>query len=165
MRFSEVESNKEKYMALLVDADPSEAMVRTYLEEGTMIRLEDEGETACLAIVKKVGPDTLELMNLVTVPEKRRRGYAAAMMRYLNTRFAPHFTYLTVGTAATRVAFYKKQGFMVTHTVPDFFPAHYPEPVMDRGVLCVEKIYLRKVLHNSGLVRMVPRVLQKGGAK
>ena len=63
MEIKKVETDKKRYMGLLLLADEQEDMVDRYLERGTMYVLEDEGVKA-ECVVTDEGDGILELKNL-----------------------------------------------------------------------------------------------------
>ena len=75
--------NKEQYMDLLLEADPSKNMVNKYLKNGELFVLTNKEEVACIAVVTRVNEDTCELNNIVTVEKHRGQGYGKKMLKYL----------------------------------------------------------------------------------
>jgi ribosomal protein S18 acetylase RimI-like enzyme len=147
-RIERIERDKKRFLDLLLDADPYEPMLDRYLETGEMFVM-FEGETAvCEAVIHHRAEDgEIELKNLATAPAYRRKGYARQMIDALARRCSEQYRYLYVGTSNPAV--YQAMGFEYAYTEPDFFTKHYPEPIVDEGVLCVDMIYLRRALNGT----------------
>lgn len=58
--------NKEKYLDLLFEADPSKEMINKYLSNGELFVLTYNEEPVCIAVTIKKDNDTIELKNIVT---------------------------------------------------------------------------------------------------
>ena len=147
MRFREVTENKKDYLALLLLADEQEDMIDRYLDGGRMYVLDDDG-VKCECVITDEGDGVLEIKNIATVPEHQGKGYARAMLRYIEDNYKGHYSVLQVGTGDSplTVPFYEKCGFVRSHTVQGFFTANYSHPIFEGGVQLVDMVYLRKPL-------------------
>ena len=103
--------NKEQYMDLLLEADPSENMINEYLKDGDLFVLTYENEIVCVAVVTKVDDNTCELKNIATKEEYRNKGYAKKMLKYLCDNYKQKYNKMLVGTTENNIPFYVKQGF------------------------------------------------------
>lgn len=134
MEMRRITTGREKYMPLLLLADPSEYMVRQYLDRGEMYALMIRGEAACVAIAAPAEEGVCELYNLATAPGFRHKGYASRMIRHLIQNCTGVYTALQVGTSADLIPFYEQFGFRHTGTRPDFFlNEHYDPTLFDEG--------------------------------
>ena len=139
--------NKEKYMDLLLKADPSEDMVNEYLKDGEMFVLTYKGEVVCVSVVSKIDENTCELKNLVTKKEYRSRGYAGKMIKYLFDNCKQKYKKMIVGTAEPAIAFYVKHGFeRYEKTIKNFFIDNYKEEIIDGDFKCADIHYYSKDL-------------------
>ena len=147
MDIREVTENKKKYLSLLLLADEQEDMIDRYLERGRMFVLDDDG-VKCECVITDEGDGVLEIKNIATVPEYQGKGYARAMIRYIEDNYKGHYSVLQVGTGDSplTVPFYEKCGFVRSHTVQGFFTANYSHPIFEGGVQLVDMVYLRKPL-------------------
>ena len=147
MDIKEVTENKKKYLSLLLLADEQEDMIDRYLESGRMFVLDDDG-VKCECVITDEGDGVLEIKNIATVPEHQGKGYARAMLRYIEDNYKGHYSVLQVGTGDSplTVPFYEKCGFVRSHTVQGFFTANYSHPIFEGGVQLVDMVYLRKPL-------------------
>lgn len=147
MDIKEVTENKKEYLSLLLLADEQEDMIDRYLERGRMFVLDDDG-VKCECVITDEGDGVLEIKNIATVPEHQGKGYARAMLRYIEDNYKGHYSVLQVGTGDSplTVPFYEKCGFVRWHTVQGFFTANYSHPIFEGGVQLVDMVYLRKPL-------------------
>ena len=154
MQIIKVTSNKKQYLPLLLLADEEEAMIDRYLERGTMYVLEDGGVKA-ECVVTDEGNGVLELKNiaveiksLATLPQFQRRGYAKALINFIEAKYKGRFKILQAGTgdSPATVPFYQKLGFVRSHIIKNFFADNYSHPIYDGGVLLKDMVYLRKQL-------------------
>ena len=145
MKIVEIRENKKEYLELLLLADEQESMVDRYLDRGSMYALFEDGVRA-VCVVTDEGGGILELKNLAVCPEYQRKGYGAAMVRFLEERYRGQYGILQVGTGDSplTVPFYEACGFRRSHTVKNFFTEHYDHPIYEAGVLLKDMVYLRK---------------------
>ena len=139
--------NKEQYMSLLLETDPSEKLVRQYLVDGDLFILTYKNEVACVAIVTKVDNDTCELKNIATEEKYRGKGYAKKMLKYLCDNYKQKYNKMLVGTTENNIPFYVKQGFdKYEKTIKNFFIDNYEEEIKDGELVCTDMIYYSKKL-------------------
>ena len=139
--------NKEQYMSLLLEADPSEKLVRQYLVGGDLFVLTYKNEVACVAVVTKVDDDTCELKNIATKEKYRGKGYAKKMLKYLCDNYKQKYNKMLVGTTENNIPFYVKQGFdKYEKTIKNFFIDNYEEEIKDGELVCTDMIYYSKKL-------------------
>ncbi|MBO5004857.1 MAG: epoxyqueuosine reductase QueH, partial [Clostridia bacterium] len=68
--------NKEDYIDIFLEADPSKDMIHKYLNDSDVYALKKEDEIICIAAILPISRKTLELKNIVTKEEYRGKGYA-----------------------------------------------------------------------------------------
>ena len=147
MGIKKVETDKKRYLDLLLLADEQEDMVDRYLERGTMYVLEDDGIRA-ECVVTDEGDGILELKNIAVDPDFQGRGYGKAMVNFLVRTYRGQYTVLQVGTGDSpfTVPFYESCGFRRHHLVRNFFTVYYDHPIYDCGVQLVDMVYLQREL-------------------
>lgn len=139
--------NKENYMDLLLEADPSEKAVRKYLEQSEVYGLKMGDVIISLAVILKIDSKTLELKNLVTKKEYRNKGYAKKLLKSLCGNYKQNFDKMLVGTTENNIPFYVKQGFdKYEKTIKNFFIDNYNEEIWDGNLHCTDLIYYAKDL-------------------
>ena len=147
MEIKRVETDKKRYLDLLLLADEQEDMVDRYLERGTMYVLEDGGVKA-ECVVTDEGDGILELKNIAVAPDFQGRGYGKAMVAFLVQTYTEQHTVLQVGTgdSSSTIPFYESCGFRRHHLVKNFFTDYYDHPIYECGVQLVDMVYLKKEL-------------------
>ena len=147
MEIRKVETDKKRYLDLLLLADEQEDMVDRYLERGTMYVLEDGGVKA-ECVVTDEGDGILELKNIAVAPDFQGRGYGKAMVAFLVQTYTEQHTVLQVGTgdSSSTIPFYESCGFRRHHLVKNFFTDHYDHPIYEGGVQLVDMVYLQREL-------------------
>ena len=152
MEIRKVETNKKRYLDLLLLADEQEDMIDRYLERGTMYVLEDEGVRAeCVVTDERDG--ILELKNIAVKPAAQGKGYGKAIVDFLVRTYTGQYAVLQVGTgdSPSTIPFYEACGFRRHHLVKNFFTDHYDHPIYEGGVQLVDMVYLQRELLGSGV--------------
>ena len=76
------DSDKTKYMELLLIADEQVHMIEKYLYRGDMFALcDDDVRAICVVTQEQAG--RYELKNIVTVPEHQRKGYGQKLIAFI----------------------------------------------------------------------------------
>ena len=147
MRIQAVDTQKEKYLPLLLVADEQREMIERYLARGTLYVLQD-GAVKCVCVVTDEGGGVLEIKNIAVVPQAQRRGYGTAMIAFLCKTYAGRYRVLQVGTGDSpmTIPFYEACGFTRHHIREDFFVKHYDYPIYECGVQLKDMIVLRRLL-------------------
>ena len=133
MEIRKVETDKKRYLDLLLLADEQEDMVDRYLERGTMYVLEDGGVKA-ECVVTDEGDGILELKNIAVAPDFQGRGYGKAMVAFLVQTYTEQHTVLQVGTgdSSSTIPFYESCGFRRHHLVKKFFRSRFSAAASSR---------------------------------
>ena len=147
MEIRKVETDKKRYLKLLLLADEQENMVDRYLERGTMYVMEDDGVRA-ECVVTDEGNGILELKNIAVEPAFQGRGYGKAMVDFLVRTYTGRYTVLQVGTgdSPSTIPFYESCGFRRHHLVKNFFIDYYDHPIYECGVQLMDMVYLQREL-------------------
>lgn len=140
-----IQEGKRRYLPLLLEADPCEAMIERYLDRGTLYVLEDGGRPLAAAVMVALDDGRCELKNIATDPAARGRGLASLLLARLFQDWRGHGEML-VGTTAPMLPFYRRFGFAESHVAAGFFVDNYPEPIYEDGVRCVDMLYLKRSL-------------------
>ena len=142
-----IDSDKTKYMELLLIADEQVSMIDKYLYRGEMFALCDDGVKA-LCVVTKEQSGVYEIKNIVTVPEYQRKGYGQHLISYIADYYKEYGGELYVGTGDSpmTLCFYEKCGFAKSHIVKNFFVDNYDHPMFEDGKQLVDMIYLKRTL-------------------
>ena len=148
MEIRKVETDKKRYLDLLLLADEQEDMVDRYLERGTMYVLEDNGVKAECVVIDE-GNGILELKNIAVEPAFQGKGYGKAIVDFLVRTYTGQYVVLQVGTgdSPSTIPFYETCGFCRHHVVKNFFTDHYDHPIFEGGVQLRDMVYFRHPLH------------------
>ena len=139
--------NKEAYMDMLLEADPSKASIMKYLNDSDVYGLQLNDEIISLAVILHIDNKTLELKNLVTKKEYRNKGYAKRLLRHLCGNYKQKYDKMIVGTTENNIPFYVKQGFdKYEKTLKNYFIDNYDEEIKDGNLISTDMIYYAKDL-------------------
>ena len=150
MEIKKVVDNKEKYMKLLLEADPDENVVAHYIDDGEMYGMFDEDEIVCEVIVTKVDDDVCGLKNIATFEPYRGQGYASDIIKYVFDVYKSKYKRMIVGTTENMIPFYVLNGFTRYYkTVKNFFIDNYNEDIWDGDLQCIDMYYYSKEFTNN----------------
>ena len=139
--------NKEDYIDLLLEADPSKDMIHKYLNDSDVYALKKGDELISIAVILHIDRKTLELKNIVTTEKYRNKGYAKTLLKSLCGNYKQKYDRMLVGTTENNIPFYVKQGFdKYEKTIKNFFIDNYKEEVKDGDLVCTDLIYYSKDL-------------------
>lgn len=139
--------NKEDYIDLLLEADPSKDMIHKYLNDSDVYALKKEDELISIAVILHIDRKTLELKNIVTKENYRNKGYAKILLKSLCGNYKQKYDRMLVGTTENNIPFYVKQGFdKYEKTIKNFFIDNYKEKIKDGELTCTDLIYYSKDL-------------------
>jgi GNAT superfamily N-acetyltransferase len=141
-----VNSERKRFIALLLEGDEQEDMIDRYLERGDMYVMKREGETVCVCVVTDEGGGVLEIKNIATAAHCRGKGYGRAMINFLLERYRGSFSVMRVGTGDSplTVPFYEKCGFKRDFVVKNFFTDNYDHPIIEGGVQLKDMVYFTR---------------------
>ena len=139
--------NKEDYIDLLLEADPSKDMIHKYLNDSDVYALKKEDELISIAVILHINRKTLELKNIVTKENYRNKGYAKTLLKSLCGNYKQKYDRILVGTTENNIPFYVKLGFdKYEKTIKNFFIDNYDEEIKDGDLICTDLIYYSKDL-------------------
>lgn len=141
-----ISAGKEAYLPLLLEADPSEAMIEEYLGSGELYVLLANGQTAGAAVIAQREDGEMELKNLVVAEAYRGRGYGKKLVQHMIKLCSTRTDSLYVGTSPANVPFYEALGFVKAYVEKDFFTDNYPEAIIENGKALDDMIYLERKL-------------------
>ena len=146
-----VTENKKSFLPLLLLGDESESQIDKYLDRGELFVLydgDDYSAAKCLFVVTDEGGGTLEIQNLATDEQFQRRGYASQLVEFIADHYIGRYDRIILGTGDVPriLAFYKRRGFEETHRFPNYFTEHYDHPIIEDGVLLIDKVYMERNL-------------------
>jgi ribosomal protein S18 acetylase RimI-like enzyme len=138
--------SRERFLDLLLLANPSEEMVLKYLEVGYLFVLFEGDEAYGVIHLAPQEGNVIEIKNLAVKQEAQGLGYGKKLVQHARA-FCKQRGYdkIIVGTgnsSINNVAFYQKVGFRFLSILRDFFTAHYDEPIFENGIQCRDMLLL-----------------------
>ncbi len=152
IRIENKNNEKEKYLELLLIADPSVEMIMKYLPNSDLYVMFENDLPVCATAVL-VEETTAEVKNICTAPEHQQKGYGKRMMQHIIQQYADSYE-IILGTGGTgipgkeffQVKFYRDCGFKEYKIIKNFFVDNYPEPIIEEdGNQCVDMVYMKYV--------------------
>ena len=124
-------------------------MINNYLRDGELFVLTYKETIACVAVVKKIDDETIELKNIVTKEEYRGQGLGKKMIKYLSDNYKQKYKKMLVGTSENNIPFYVKQGFdKYEKTIKNYFVDNYEKEIWDGNLQCSDIYYYYNQLDN-----------------
>ncbi len=144
MEIKKIIENKGLFMNLLLLGDEQESMIHKYLERGELFALYDTAlKTVC--VVTQEDTNTCEIKNIATYEKEQEKGYGSLMIKHIIEYYKDKCDTLLLGTGEDDkiLSFYKKHGFVYSHTVKDFFIDNYDHEMFENGKQLKDMIYLK----------------------
>ncbi|CAA0110302.1 putative N-acetyltransferase YvbK [BD1-7 clade bacterium] len=137
MKYYEATSN-EIPMSLLLEADPSESSVNSYLSNSLCFVAKDENDkTVGACVLKETGKDVIELFNISVGPNSQSKGIGSGLLQYVIKQVKiKNYQRMELGTGTFgyQLTFYQRLGFRVETVLKDYFIKNYPEPIFENGI-------------------------------
>ena len=144
-----IQTDKKRFLSLLLLADEQESMIDRYLMRGTMY-VAYEGEDALgVAVFVRQSQELYELKNFAVAPPYQGKGIGKQMLMELCDKCRERGAHtLKIGTGETpkTLGFYQACGFTECGREKDLFTRNYDHPIMEDGILLKDMIYLCKEL-------------------
>ena len=138
MELQKIESGKEEYMDILLLADPCTGMIGRYLSDGELYIYRHGAVTTAAAVLYPLEDGGCELKNIAVIEPLQGKGIGTRVVKQLMRIASEKYTYMLVGTTSQTEGFYLSLDFRYSHTIPNFFTDHYPEPILENGIPCVD---------------------------
>jgi ribosomal protein S18 acetylase RimI-like enzyme len=130
-----VRGERERFVPWLLEADESEPILRSYLDDGELYEVRGDHRAIGVCLLLSAG-DEMEIKNIALDETARGRGNGrAAISEIAGLARSRGMRRLLVGTADTSagtIAFYRRVGFHEAGIRHGFFDG-YPEPVVEDG--------------------------------
>ena len=144
---SKLNSNMDAPMDLLLLADPSEKLVKSYLDKGICYTAEMDGETVGVVLIMETKPQTIEVMNIAVKEEFQNKGIGKKLLLFvINEIKKGDAKTIEIGTGnpgVVQMLLYQKCGFRIVDIDFDFFRRNYPEKIYANGIECRDMIRMR----------------------
>lgn len=147
INISKLNSKTDAPMDLLLLADPSEKLVKSYLDKGICYTAEIDGETVGVVLVMETKAFTMEVMNLAVKEEFQNNGIGKQLLLYVIEEIKKGDTKtIEIGTGnpgVIQMLLYQKCGFRIVDIDFDFFRRTHPERIYVNGIECRDMIRMR----------------------
>lgn len=133
-------------MDLLLEADPSEELVREYCESGCVYEAMVDDVLVGVYVLLPLSDTVMEIKNIAIAETMRGRGCGKKLILHaLAEAKRLGFAAVEIGTGNSSVdqlMLYQKSGFRIDSVDHDFFTRNYPEPIIENGIRCRDMIRL-----------------------
>lgn len=137
-------------MELLLEADPSEQLVKQYLEQGECYIAEQDKEIVGVFVLLPTKSDAVELINIAVAEQHQGKGIGKVLvMDAIKKARQQGYDAIEVGTGNSSIgqlALYQKCGFRITGIDKNFFTNNYEDEIVENGIACVDMIRLSQQL-------------------
>lgn len=133
-------------MQLLLLADPSEKQIHSYISSGHCYLAEYEGVCRGVYVLQEKTPQTIELMNVAVAESWQGKGLGKQLILHaIESSRELGYARLDVATGNSSIgqlALYQKCGFRIVGIERDYFTIHYPQPIFENGIQCLDQVKL-----------------------
>ncbi|EIV8651448.1 GNAT family N-acetyltransferase [Vibrio parahaemolyticus] len=122
---------------LLLEADPSEASISSYLSDSWCFAALDNGRVLAACIVKPQTNSLAEIFNASVYPKLQGQGVGSELLKSVLSQLSSQGisrVELGTGTFGYQLTYYQRLGFRVDSIVKDYFLLNYPEPIYENGI-------------------------------
>lgn len=141
-----LETSETAPMDLLLNADPSEKLVRDYLSRGICLIAEIQDKIVGALILMPTGNEKMEIMNVSVLDEVQNMGIGTALIqRSIDEAQNRAAKVLEIGTGNPgfgQLYLYQKCGFRMSGIDQDFFRRNYSERIYENGLECRDMVRL-----------------------
>ena len=145
-----LKKNEQAPMELLLTADPSETLVKDYLDRGYCYTAEIDNQTVGVFVLLEITSDTIELINIAVDEKHQGKGIGKTLVKdAIQKAKEIGFKTIEVGTgnsSINQLALYQKCGFRITGINKDFFIRNYEEEIFEHGIQCMDMVKLSQEL-------------------
>lgn len=146
MKMRKLASDENVPMDLLLLADPSPAIIESYLDRGECYVVEVGKEIVGVFVLLATRPHTVELVNIAVAETHQGKGIGKALvLGAIQIAQKKGFKTIEVGTGNSSIgqlALYQKCGFQIIGIDKGFFVKHYQEEIIENGIHCRDMVRL-----------------------
>ena len=146
LRIRDLRAGEPIPMPLLLLADPSPAVVESYIHRGRVFVAERNDTVIGVCVLIDTRPQTVELVNVAVIETEQGGGVGGQLVRRaIETARSSGYRTIEIGTGNSgigQLALYQKCGFRIVGVDLDFFTRHYPEPIYENGIPCRDMVRL-----------------------
>lgn len=140
-------------MELLLMADPNEQQIRSYIEYCIVVIAIHNQKVIGVMAMSPETKEKAEIRNIAIAPDHRGKGFARRLLQDAfdrATRLGYSLVQVCTGNSSIRqFKVYQQFGFELTDVRWNYFTDHYPEPIIENGILCRHQLVLSRVLQDN----------------
>ncbi|MFA0813552.1 GNAT family N-acetyltransferase [Microbulbifer epialgicus] len=124
-------------ISLLLEADPSEKHIRSYLPDSWCFAAIDAGHIKGICVAKKINTTIAEIFNISVIPKLQQQGIGSKLLKFSFLELASkgiQRVELGTGTFGHQLSFYQRLGFRVDSIIKDHFLNNYDQPIIENGL-------------------------------
>ncbi|SMF09127.1 Acetyltransferases [Alteromonadaceae bacterium Bs31] len=122
---------------LLLEADPSEQSVRSYLDSGLVFAAVRNKAIVGVCVVALESETRAELFNISVSKAFQKQGVGTKLLEFVLGELrlkGIRRVELGTGTFGYQLAYYQRQGFRVGSVIKDYFVNRYPAAIYEQGI-------------------------------
>lgn len=133
---------------LLLLADPSKEVIRSYLAKGSIYVAKYESRVVGVYVLVPVSSTTIEIKNIAVDPDFQNRGIGKQLLADAAIQAEKQgYSDILIGTGNSSIqqlSLYQKQGFEMKTVKWNFFTEQYKAPIIENGIICQHLIIFGK---------------------
>ncbi|EGA67966.1 putative N-acetyltransferase [Vibrio sinaloensis DSM 21326] len=130
---------------LLLEADPDEANIESYLREAWCFAATQGTEIIGACIVTAHSSTLAEIVNIAVYPQHQQNGVGSKLLSVTLNKLSGKGikrVELGTGTFGHQLAFYQRAGFRVDKVEKNYFIDNYPQPIFEEGIQHKDRLVL-----------------------
>lgn len=135
---------------LLLLADPCREQVARYLPQSRVLALAEEGVVRGVLTLTARSWGVVEITNLAVAEEWQGRGLGRRLLEAAidtaRSVGALRLDICTGNSSLAQLGMYQRMGFRIASVEHDYFSLNYPEPIIENGIRCRDRLRLDMVL-------------------
>ncbi|RUR30756.1 N-acetyltransferase [Vreelandella nanhaiensis] len=136
MDYQEINA-REVPIQLLLEADPSEQSIESYLDDAWCFVVKRNGKIAGVCVAKAISDNIAEIFNVSVYPEFQQQGLGSGLLRFalaeLKNKTVQRVELSTV-TFGYQLTYYQRHGFRAERVIKNHFLDNYSEPIIENGI-------------------------------
>ncbi|MCL1936758.1 MAG: GNAT family N-acetyltransferase [Defluviitaleaceae bacterium] len=140
MIFRVIDKNREDFMNMLLIADPDEKIIKSYINKGDLIIMEDKDKIIGICHFKPLDIINVEITNIAIDETLHNKGYGSTILKYtINFIKNKGYKSIFIGTgnsSISNIAFYQKNGFDLFDLWINYFLYKYDDKIYENGIQC-----------------------------
>ncbi|MBF7054092.1 GNAT family N-acetyltransferase [Halomonas sp. KAO] len=136
MKYLEI-NTKEAPIQILLEADPSEKMISSYLKNSWCYAAQDNGKIIGACVAKLIRDNTAEIFNISVHPNHQKKGIGTNLLTFTLKNLLEksiHRVELGTGAFGYQLTYYHRIGFRVESVIKNYFINNYAEPIFENGI-------------------------------